>query len=393
MAAVAAVATSGAAAAYYVYDRWDKLKTARASLQELEERNDKSLALAAPASIAPPVPLLTENEPTSAATIQQDADRHLVTHFESVQAISTTTTTPSLLPMLLQSLTRNTDYKPMLEVLRQGGLAGDDKYATWEEIKVLTFTRAVAASWMVSLLDLFNRVQLNILGRHLYLQSNILDARHPQHSGLGSREQPVQMTQRAQELFLAYAHYCGERGVEPLIPIVKQAVSDAVSGIQLTAKLGADQVLQVFSDAHAKVAPELSRLGFEVFLLPSPEHRQVWHSAARFPDNGALQPDAPGGLDDDAIDGLLTEVRQIIGSAKFGVALKAAVQESAKIAADELQTEMNGEERPLAKMCPRVAGLASKLLQREDNTCVSRFATLPEVQRLSATVYSCGPIL
>ncbi len=73
---------------------------------------------------------------------------------------------------------------------------------------------------------------------------------------------------------------------------------------------------------HAGVAPELSRLGFEVFLLPSPEHRQVWHSAARFPDNGALQPGALGGLDDDAIDGLLTEVRQIIGSAKFGVALK-----------------------------------------------------------------------
>jgi len=72
----------------------------------------------------------------------------------------------------------------------------------------------------------------------------------------------------------------------------------------------------------AGVAPELSRLGFEVFLLPSPEHRQVWHSAARFPDNGALQPGALGGLDDDAIDGLLTEVRQIIGSAKFGVALK-----------------------------------------------------------------------
>ncbi len=60
---------------------------------------------------------------------------------------------------------------------RQGGMAADEKYAAWEEIKVLTFTRAVAASWMVSLLDLMNRVQLNILGRHLYLQSNILDAR------------------------------------------------------------------------------------------------------------------------------------------------------------------------------------------------------------------------
>ena len=58
------------------------------------------------------------------------------------------------------------------------------------------------------------------------------------------------MTQRAQELFLAYAHFCGERGVEPLIPIVKQAVTEAVSSIELSAKLGADHILQVFSDAH-----------------------------------------------------------------------------------------------------------------------------------------------
>lgn len=73
--------------------------------------------------------------------------------------------------------------------------------------------------------------------------------------------------------------------------------------------------------------------------------------------------------------------------------MQAAVQESARVAADELQSEMGVEERPLAKMCPRVADLASKLLQRDDNKCVSRFATLPEVQRLSATVYSCGSVL
>ena len=89
----------------------------------------------------------------------------------------------------------------------------------------------------------------------LHWQTNGCADRHPQHSGLGSREQPLQMTQRAQELFLAYAHYCGERGVEPLIPIVKQAVTDAVSNIELTTKLGADQVLQMFSDAHKSEHP------------------------------------------------------------------------------------------------------------------------------------------
>lgn len=76
------------------------------------------------------------------------------------------------------------------------------------------------------------------------------------------------------------------------------------------------------SVVSAEVAPKLAALGFEAFLLPSREHRQVWHSAARFPDNAALQQGAPGSLDDEAIDGLLTEVRRVIGTAKFGAALK-----------------------------------------------------------------------
>lgn len=70
--------------------------------------------------------------------------------------------------------------------------------------------------------------------------------------------------------------------------------------------------------------------------------------------------------------------------------LQAAVQESARLAAYELQKEVGTDRRPLAKLCPRVAELASKLLQRDDNACVSQFAVLPEVQRLSATVYSYG---
>ena len=60
---------------------------------------------------------------------------------------------------------------------RQGGMSSHDKYIMWEEVKLLTFTRAIAASWMIALLDLMTRVQLNILGRHLYLQSNVLDPR------------------------------------------------------------------------------------------------------------------------------------------------------------------------------------------------------------------------
>ncbi len=52
-------------------------------------------------------------------------------------------------------------------------LAPADKLAAWEELKVAAFVRAAGAAWLLPLLDLFVRVQLNILGRHLYLESAV----------------------------------------------------------------------------------------------------------------------------------------------------------------------------------------------------------------------------
>ena len=42
----------------------------------------------------------------------------LQAHYDSVQQIVVSTTTPNLLPRLAESLSRNTDYKPLLEALR-----------------------------------------------------------------------------------------------------------------------------------------------------------------------------------------------------------------------------------------------------------------------------------
>ena len=49
------------------------------------------------------------------------------------------------------------------------------KVETWEQLKSLSFTRLVCIVWLVPLLDLLLRVQLNILGRHLFLESHLLD--------------------------------------------------------------------------------------------------------------------------------------------------------------------------------------------------------------------------
>ena len=40
----------------------------------------------------------------------------------------------------------------------------------WEDLKLLSWSRTLGATWLVAILDLLLRVQLNILGRHLFVQ-------------------------------------------------------------------------------------------------------------------------------------------------------------------------------------------------------------------------------
>lgn len=49
------------------------------------------------------------------------------------------------------------------------------KLEIWTRLKLLAFTRAACLTWLVPLLDLLLRVQLNVLGRHLFLESHLLD--------------------------------------------------------------------------------------------------------------------------------------------------------------------------------------------------------------------------
>ena len=123
-------------------------------------------------------------------TARQDADAHLQHHFDSIQEIADGTTIPSLLPALWRALAQAADVDAPLELLRRGqvggagssssgskgGVSTSEKVALWEELKVAAFTRLLASVWLLPLLDLFVRVQLNILGRHLYLES-ALDTR------------------------------------------------------------------------------------------------------------------------------------------------------------------------------------------------------------------------
>jgi len=55
-------------------------------------------------------------------------------------------------------------------VLKGLGRGGKSKVQMWDDLKLLSWSRTLSATWLVSILDLLLRVQLNILGRHLFVQ-------------------------------------------------------------------------------------------------------------------------------------------------------------------------------------------------------------------------------
>ncbi|KAI3709080.1 hypothetical protein L2E82_38827 [Cichorium intybus] len=50
-------------------------------------------------------------------------------------------------------------------------LTPSEKLELWDRLKILSFTRMVLSIWAMTTISLFVRIQVNILGRHLYIDT------------------------------------------------------------------------------------------------------------------------------------------------------------------------------------------------------------------------------
>ena len=172
------------------------------------------------------------------------------------------------------------------------------KHALWRELAESGFARLAATIWLLPLLQLLLRVQLNILGRQLFVESNLLEPRyfamskrmlpcsehahglrilssfrgHPQglerHVHKSCREtalntamlrrgtpgswkaarlstradQLVRVGKGAQEQFLEYAHYLPERSVQAAVDRQKLAGFAVLENTELAQDMGVEQV-------------------------------------------------------------------------------------------------------------------------------------------------------
>ncbi|KAG6753865.1 hypothetical protein POTOM_041865 [Populus tomentosa] len=100
----------------------------------------------------------------------------LQVHFENVQLIADTTTLPHAMQYLRSRIAEELDLSQLTERLQKGKgkpytLTSSEKLELWDRLKILSFTQMVVSLWAVTILSLFIKVQVNILGRHLYIDT------------------------------------------------------------------------------------------------------------------------------------------------------------------------------------------------------------------------------
>ena len=114
-------------------------------------------------------------------------------HFDSNQRTCNMTAL-SMAPTLGDALSAKIDTEKLLQLLQS---KPENKLQIWEEIKVLAFTRTMAAVYGTCLLIVTLRVQLNLLGGYMYLDA--IEG----HNHLGIVQKVPVATQQVQQRYLS----------------------------------------------------------------------------------------------------------------------------------------------------------------------------------------------
>lgn len=178
-------------------------------------------------------------------------------HFRSIQKIADSTTVPSLVPHLRSRLYELDDIRRITESLNDSSLPREDRQVLFSDLARAGFARALAVAWLLPLLQLFIKVQLNVLGRHLFFETNEPGPASPAGGSEGGGEEsrgalagesrasstqslgrllPAKLTLRCQQKFLSFAEYLAQCGVEA---VAREAL--AVARVRVLSRGGGPQ--------------------------------------------------------------------------------------------------------------------------------------------------------
>ncbi|XP_043693922.1 peroxisome biogenesis protein 3-1-like [Telopea speciosissima] len=309
----------------------------------------------------------------------------LQAHFGNIQRVADSITLPSSMHYLRSRISEELDHSPLIAKLEQGKgqpstLTSLEKQQLWERLKILSFTSMVLSLWAMTLLSLYIRIQVNILGRHLYIDT----ARDLESSHLLEETDPFE--RHSQQEFLATADYLSGDGMNTLISDMQTAAAEVLKGKQLRDLLNTSQlhetIVQILDIFMSVGAPN----HWVTYLMPenaiSYKHQMATSSSVLLPDVTKL-------------DQLLVETRAVLLSDDFSNVVTISLRTVVDALMDDFGLQLGGNSSrgiPLAKLLPRVAQMGPLLLEEPgSNRFIQIIRRLPEVEVFYTLLYANMP--
>ncbi|CAN4088778.1 unnamed protein product [Withania somnifera] len=308
-------------------------------------------------------------------------------HFEKIQTIADSTTLPHVMRYLSSRIEEELDLTHLMEKLVKGkdqpnSLTAADKLELWDRLKILNFIRIVLSLWTTTMLSLYIRVQVNILGRHLYIDT----AR-----GLGSSIQLDEsdlINRDDEQQFLASADYLAYVGLPALISSFETATSEVLKEKQLKDFFNTtvlhDTILQILDSFMSMGSPH----HWMGFLMP--EQSKLFNSAA------TSSTDNTEPLLASKFEQLMLEARAVLSSSEFENILDMSLKTVVNLMNEDLRV-LCGETNlklgiPLAKLLPRLAHMSRILLEEPTRyRYIQTVQDMPEVEMFFTLLYASTP--
>ncbi|GAB4860994.1 hypothetical protein Ancab_036154 [Ancistrocladus abbreviatus] len=305
-------------------------------------------------------------------------------HFETIQRIADTTTLPHAMHYLSSRVAEELDLSTLTERLQQGKgqrntLTSLEKLELWDRLKILSFTRLVLALWAMTVLSLYIRVQVNILGRHLYIDT----ARGLESSHL--LEEANRIDREYEQKFLASADFLASYGLPTLIYNMQAAATESLRSKQLRDVFNShilhETIMQILRIFMSMGGPHhwVEYLLPEAALLHNPTASSVGKSGAfRF-------------------EQLMAETKAILSSPEFQNVMDVSLKTVASALVEDMGKESRGSGNllsgiPLAKLLPRVAQMGPVLLDEPDkNRFVQTITSIRDVELFCTLLYGHIP--
>ncbi|KAJ0249165.1 Peroxisome biogenesis protein 3-1 [Hirschfeldia incana] len=303
-------------------------------------------------------------------------------HFDNIQMIADITTLPHALRRLSSRISEEIDVSSIMETLSRGKgtLVPSEKLHLWNELKILSFTRMVLSLWSVTMLSLYITVQVNILGRHLYIDT----ARGLTTSHL--LEEIDLIDREDEKKFLTSADYLATNGMPSLISHMKSAVKEVLKGKQLkdvlTTRTLEKSVIRIL----------------DVFMSTGSPHHWVDYLMMAQDTTMSPRDNATDVSSSDAtvtkLHILINETREVLISTEFTNVAEISLKSCTVVLVEEMEKQTGlAAGMQLAKLIPQIEKTVPEISAVPDeNRFLQLIRDLPEVQHFFTLLYSNMPL-